>query len=123
MTLLSLNANMKHLVFAGTALAVLAGMAAPSQARVMTAAEFVASIEEVKYVCKRLDQPFWGMKRQYGCGEVVSCFKARTCELKKRKQEQRPPLTHALLALPDGPDDNDHGNGNPGGERGSKSRK
>jgi hypothetical protein len=123
MKLLLSNSSLKNLVLVGSALVVAAAIAMPSQARVMTAQEFIASVDEVKYVCRRLDQPFWELRRQYGCGEMVSCFKAGTCQFKIVKRKQRQPLTHAVLALSEGPDSNDHHHDGPDGGRGSKSKR
>ena len=96
---MTLSLNAKSLVFAGSALAVLAGLAMPSEAKVMSAKEFMASLDETKTICRRLDEPFWQVQRRYGCGEVVHC-KAGSCFYRKRPQ--LPPRAVAVLVLPDG---------------------
>jgi hypothetical protein len=121
MTLLSRKAKVEGLIFAGSALAVLVGLAMPSQAKVMSAAQFIASIDEVKYICRRIDEPFWQVKREYGCGDSVTCAKAGSCWYKRRPNY--PPRTNALLTLPDGPDDHHDGRGHEdGGHRGEGSK-
>jgi hypothetical protein len=102
----------KSLILTGSAMTVLVGLSMPSQAKVMTAAQFLASMDEVKYVCRRLDEPFWLVKRQYGCGDQVSCRASGACEyhLKppKKRRPNDPPLTHVVRLLEVGPDSNDH---------------
>ena len=99
MKLLSLNA--KKLTLAASAVAVVAGLAMPSQARVMSAAEFLASIDEAKYICKRLDEPFWMMKRQYGCGDQITCRSSGKCQIvTKKRRPNDPPVGIVARVLP-----------------------
>jgi len=101
----------KSLILTGSAIAVLAGLSMPSQAKVMSAAQFLASMDELKYVCRRLDEPFWLAKRQYGCGDQISCRASGVCDYYKpprRKHPNIPTLTHVVRVLDIGPDSNDH---------------
>jgi hypothetical protein len=116
----------KSLVLTGSAITVLVGLSMPSQAKVMTAAQFLASMDELKYVCRRLDEPFWLVKRQYGCGDQINCRASGTCvyhyKPHKKRRPNDPPLTHVVRVLDVGPDSNDHERNVPDHQGGGKGK-
>jgi hypothetical protein len=61
----------------------------------MTADEFLASISQMKRICRTLEEPFVIKRYNYGCGKYEckngTCHVAR---IKRRKRPQRPTITH-----------------------------
>jgi hypothetical protein len=64
------TSTLKSLVLAATAAAGLVSLASPSGA-VSTADEFLASLDDMRRVCHRIDEPLWTTKRNYGCAKIV----------------------------------------------------
>ncbi|CAN5317958.1 hypothetical protein BH10PSE7_BH10PSE7_21820 [soil metagenome] len=82
MTKLSTLAKRPFLIGSATlAAAFLALSLSGSAQAAMSAKEFVASLDDLKQVCHRLDQPMWIKRQNSGCGNVVKCF-GRRCYYK-----------------------------------------
>jgi hypothetical protein len=48
-------------------------MLAGSADAAIGSSKFRASLDELRRYCERLDEPFWQLKRRYGCGDQVEC--------------------------------------------------
>jgi hypothetical protein len=46
--------------------------------------KFRASLDELRRYCERLDEPFWQLKRSYGCGDKVECASAH-CQYRYKR--------------------------------------
>lgn len=110
MTTLSTIIKRPLAIASGAAAVAFVAISLPGTAQAaMSAREFMASLDELKQICNRIDEPVWIKKRSYGCGERVTCY-GRRCYYK------RPVLTHVpnepevakLFIRKDGAD---HGNG------------
>jgi hypothetical protein len=76
------TSTLKTLVLAATAAGGLASLASPSHAA-MTADAFIASLDDLKRVCRRIEEPLWAKKHNYGCGSKIVCAEG-SCKVKKR---------------------------------------
>lgn len=82
-------------------------LAVPADAAVGRS-KFHASINELRRFCERIDEPFWRLKRNYGCGDEIVCS-GGSCV-----REYSPPRRQPLFSLRRG----DGGNGGGGSTRG-----
>jgi hypothetical protein len=81
-------------LIAGAAMAAgLLGLSAQSQAA-MTADQFLASISEMKRICRYIHEPFFTTKEDYGCGRFV-CESGKCSKVeRKRRRLQITTITH-----------------------------
>lgn len=88
---------LRTLILGATMAGGLAGLTAQSQA-MMTADEFLASISEMKRICRYIDEPFITKKYNYGCGKY-ECKKGK-CYTHKRRKPRRPNDPPVLTHVP-----------------------
>ncbi|MGE0240486.1 MAG: hypothetical protein AB7F09_00470 [Parvibaculaceae bacterium] len=100
--------------FSKVSLAALGGvtvlmLAVPADAAVGRS-KFHASVNELRRFCERIDEPFWRLKRNYGCGDEIVCS-GGSCVREYSPPRRQPPPLYSLRR-------GDGGNGGGGSTRG-----
>lgn len=112
----------RTLILGATMAGGLVSLTAQSQA-MMTADEFLASITEMKRICRVLNEPFYTKRYNYGCGKYVC--KGRKCHAKRkppRRPNDPPVLTHVpgtVTIVESKSDGGDNGGNNDNGRGGN----